>query len=154
MDMPMEDAMKRRIPRLFAFLALGFLLAQCGEESPARQPTAASTPAPAPTPVPTLPPPTPGPTGNQPPVPAFKVTPFPATGPAPLVVNFNLCPTADPDGDHIVFFFDFGDGNTAQGPPCRQQNTYHHGHFTANMCVWDSRPEHSLVCVAFPVNAK
>jgi hypothetical protein len=87
-------------------------------------------------------------------VPEFRVTPFPTTGPAPLVVNFNLCPTADPDGDHIVFFFDFGDGQTSQGPPCRQQNTYHRGRFTANMCVWDSRPEHSLECVAFPVDAK
>jgi hypothetical protein len=87
-------------------------------------------------------------------VPDFRVTPFPATGPAPLVVNFNLCPTADPDGDHIVFFFDFGDGQTAQGPPCRQQNTYHRGRYTANMCVWDSRPEHSLECRAFPVDAK
>jgi hypothetical protein len=70
-------------------------------------------------------------------VPAFKVTPFPARGQAPLDVNFNLCPTADPDNDKIVFFFDYGDGTTAQGPPCRQQNTYKAGRYTANMCVWD-----------------
>jgi hypothetical protein len=126
------------------------------DDSPARstEPTTAPPPATVPAPVPTIPPPAAGPTGNQPPVPAFRITPFPTTGPAPLVVNFNLCPTADPDGDHIVFFFDFGDGQTAQGPPCRQQNTYQRGRFTANMCVWDSRPEHSLECRAFPVEAK
>lgn len=147
--------MKHPVTHLGACLLLGGLMGACGDSSPARSSaTATPTPAPVPTAVPTLPPPPPGPTGNQPPVPDFKVRPFPATGPAPLDVNFNLCPTADPDGDHIVFFFDYGDGQTAVGPPCRQQNTYHHGHFTANMCVWDSRPEHDLACVAFPVNAQ
>jgi hypothetical protein len=87
-------------------------------------------------------------------VPDFRIAPFPAAGPAPLVVNFNLCPTADPDRDRIVFFFDFGDGETAAGPPCRQQHTYHRGRFTASMCAWDSRPEHSPSCVAFPVDAR
>jgi hypothetical protein len=146
--------MKHPMSHLCLCLLLGGFVVACGDDSSPARSTGTATPTPAPTPVPTLPPPTPGPTGNQPPVPSFKVTPFPATGPAPLVVNFNLCPTADPDGDHIVFFFDFGDGQTAQGPPCRQQNTYHHGRFTANMCVWDSRPEHSLACVAFPVDAR
>ena len=148
--------MKRRIPALFGVLFLAVLLGHCGDDSPnesSATPTA-PTPAPPPTPVPTIPPPPPGPTGNQPPVPEFKVTPFPATGKAPLDVNFNLCPTADPDGDKIIFFFDYGDGTTAQGPPCRQQNTYHAGRYTANMCVWDSRPEHALQCVAFVVDAK
>jgi hypothetical protein len=146
--------MKHPVSHLCLWLVLGGFVGACGDESPARtsRPTTAATPAP--TPVPTLPPPPPGPTGNQPPVPDFKVTPFPATGPAPLVVNFNLCPTADPDGDHIIFFFDFGDGQSATGPPCRQQNTYHRGRYTANMCVWDSRPEHDLVCRAFPVDAR
>jgi len=145
--------MQRSRPCLILVLVLGGLLGSC-EDSESDRSTTPSTPAaPAPTPVPTLPPPA-GPTGNLPPVPDFKVTPFPATGPAPLDVNFNLCPTADPDGDRIVFFFDFGDGQTAQGPPCRQQNTYHRGRYTANMCVWDSRPEHSLACVAFPVDAR
>jgi hypothetical protein len=132
------------------------LLGHCGDDSSTESSATPSVPPPAspPNPLPTIPPPPGQPTGNQPPVPAFKVTPFPTTGQAPLEVNFNLCPTADPDGDKIVFFFDYGDGTTAQGPPCRQQNTYQAGHYTANMCVWDSRPEHALQCVAFPVNAK
>jgi PKD domain len=147
--------MKHPMSHLCLLLLVGFVGA-CGDddESPAQSSTTTTAATPAPTPVPTLPPPPAGPTGNQPPVPEFRVTPFPAIGQAPLVVNFNLCPTADPDDDKIVFFFDFGDGQTAQGPPCRQQNTYHPGRYTANMCVWDSRPEHSLVCVAFPVDAK
>lgn len=149
--------MKRRIPALFGVLFLAMLLGYCSDDSPtdsSATPSPAPPPASPPNPVPTIPPPSGGPTGNQPPVPEFKVTPFPATGPAPLDVNFNLCPTADPDGDKIIFFFDYGDGTTAQGPPCRQQNTYHRGRYTANMCVWDSRPEHALQCVAFVVDAK
>jgi hypothetical protein len=147
------------MPALFGVIFLAVLMGHCSDGSgtePPSIPNDAPPPASPPNPVPTLPGPPGGggETGNQPPVPAFKVTPFPATGQAPLVVNFNLCPTADPDGDKIVFFFGFGDGTTAQGPPCRQQNTYHAGRYTANMCVWDSRPEHSLQCVAFAVDAK
>jgi hypothetical protein len=149
--------MKRRMPAFLGLLFLAVFLVRCEDNDSgvsASFPSPAPPPLAAPNPVPTLPPPEGGPTGNQPPVPEFKVTPFPATGQAPLDVNFNLCPTADPDHDKIVFFFDFGDGTTAQGPPCRQQNTYHQGRFTANMCVWDSRPEHALQCVAFVVDAK
>jgi len=147
--------MKRRIPALFGVLFLAMLLGHCGDDSSTESTAIPNVPPPAspPNPLPTIPPPA-GPTGNQPPVPEFKVTPFPVRGPAPLVVNFNLCPTADPDGDKIVFSFDYGDGTTAQGPPCRQQNTYKAGHYKANMCVSDSRPEHALQCVAFPVDAK
>jgi len=149
--------MKRRMPSFLGLLFLAVVLVRCEDNdsgTSASFPSPAPPPLAAPNPVPTLPPPQAGPTGNQPPVPEFRVTPFPATGQAPLDVNFNLCPTADPDHDKIVFFFDFGDGTTAQGPPCRQQNTYHQGRFTANMCVWDSRPEHALQCVAFVVDAK
>jgi PKD repeat protein len=145
--------MQRSRPSLLLVLIVGSLLGSCEDSESDRSATPSTPAAPAPTPVPTLPPPA-GPTGNLPPVPEFRVTPFPTTGPAPLDVNFNLCPTADPDHDPIVFFFDFGDGETAQGPPCRQQHTYHPGRYTANMCVWDSRPEHSLACVAFPVDAR
>jgi len=145
--------MKRRMPAVLGILALGALLGHCGKSSSEPSPVTTSPPTAAPTPVPTLPPPV-LPTGNQPPVPDFRVTPFPTVGQAPLVVNFNLCPTSDPDHDAIVFFFDFGDGQTAQGPPCRQQNTYHRGRYTANMCAWDSRPEHALVCIAFPIDAR
>lgn len=146
--------MKRRMPAFLGLVFLAVMLVHCDDDSPTDSSAAPAPPPPAPaTPVPTLPPPS-VPTGNQPPVPEFKVTPSSATGPAPLVVNFNLCPTADPDHDPILFFFDFGDGTTAQGPPCRQQNTYHQGRYTANMCVWDSRPEHALECVAFLVDAQ
>ena len=143
--------MTHRMSRFSLFLVLGGLVVACDDSSPTRPSTTPAPPA-VPAPVPSTPPPPP--VENLPPVPDFNVTPFPATGPAPLEVNFNLCPTADPDHDLIVFFFDFGDGETAQGPPCRQQHTYHPGRYTANMCVWDSRPEHSLECVAFPVDAR
>jgi PKD domain-containing protein len=150
--------MKRRTPAFLGLLFLAVFLLQCDENDNDLPGAPSGSPAPPPlaepNPVPTIPPPSGGPTGNQPPVPDFRVTPSSATGPAPLVVNFNLCPTADPDHDPILFFFDFGDGTTAQGPPCRQQNTYHQGRYTANMCVWDSRPEHALQCVAFAVDAK
>jgi hypothetical protein len=148
--------MKHPLSYLCLGLALCGFAGGCDDDSSPSESTATASPTPAPVPtvLPTLPPPSPPPAGNQPPVPNFRITPFPTTGPAPLVVNFNLCPTADPDGDHIIFFFDYGDGTTAQGPPCRQQNTYRRGRFTANMCVWDSRPEHSLECVAFPVDSK
>jgi len=146
--------MKHPLSYLCLGLALCGFVGGCNDDDSPEEPTATATPTPVPTVLPTLPPPSPPPAGNQPPVPNFRITPFPTTGQAPLVVNFNLCPTADPDGDHIVFFFDYGDGTTAQGPPCRQQNTYRRGRFTANMCVWDSRPEHSLECVAFPVDSK
>ena len=147
--------MMRRIPAFFGLLALGLLLGHCGDDSPAPSGATPTAPPPATTPavVPTIPPPA-GPTGNQPPIPDFRVTPFPTTGPAPLDVNFNLCPTADPERDPIVFFFNFGDGQTSAGPPCRQQHTYHRGLFTATVCVWDSRPEHSLACGSFPVDAR
>jgi hypothetical protein len=149
--------MKRRMPVFLGLLFLAVFLVSCDDNDSAI-PSGPGTPAPpplaAPNPVPTLPQPGGGAAGNQPPVPAFKITPRSATGPAPLVVNFNLCPTADPDHDKIVFFFDFGDGTTAQGPPCRQQNTYKKGRYTANMCVWDSLPEHPLQCEVFVVDAK
>ena len=150
--------MKHPLSRICLLLVLAGLMGACDDNDSPGEPTANVSPAPpplaTPNPVPTIPPPSGGPTGNQPPVPDLAVTPRSGTGPAPLDVNFNLCPTADPDGDKIIFFFDYGDGTTAQGPPCRQQNTYHQGRFTANLCVWDQRPEHALQCVSFVVDAK
>ena len=149
--------MKHPLSRLCLLLVLAGLMGAC-EDNESPETPAVGSPAPpplaAPNPVPTVPPPSGGPTGNQPPVLELKVTPRSGTGPAPLDVNFNMCPTPDPDGDKILFFFDYGDGTTAQGPPCRQQNTYKKGRYTANMCVWDQRPEHALQCESFVVDAK
>jgi hypothetical protein len=131
---------------------LVFLLPGCNEESSPTTTTPTTTLAAAPTP--TAPPPTTVTPTNQPPVPVFKVTPFPVEGPAPLTVNFNLCPSYDPDGDRILFAFSFGDGETLQGPPCRFKHTYAAGRYVAQMCLWDFRPEHSLDCTNFPVKAQ
>jgi hypothetical protein len=143
--------MRNSLRGALSALALGCLFA-CDDSSPT-QPTPSPTPAvatPAPPP-PTSPPPV---AVNQPPVPAFRVTPFPAEGPAPLAVNFNLCPTADPEGDAILFVFDFGDGAVTQGPPCRLRHVYAPGRFTARMCVWDLRADHALVCETYFVKAQ
>ena len=152
--------MKHPLSRLCLLLVLAGFMGACDDNDSPDTPTGGSgggtapPPLAAPNPVPTLPGPSGGPTGNQPPVLELKVTPRSGTGPAPLDVNFNMCPTPDPDGDKILFFFDYGDGTTAQGPPCRQQNTYKKGRYSANMCVWDQRPEHALQCEAFVVDAK
>jgi hypothetical protein len=135
-------------------LVLMLLLPACNDDSSPTTITTVTTTLPA-APAPVAPPPTaPPPLGNRPPVPSFKVTPFPPEGNAPLAVNFNLCPTADPDGDRILFVFDFGDGVTLQGPPCRFLHTYAAGRYTAKMCLWDFRPEHSLDCVLYTVKAQ
>jgi hypothetical protein len=105
----------------------------------------------APQPTPT---PTPGP--NQPPQPVFKTTPAAngstISGTAPLVVNFNLCQTADPDGDPLRFRMDL-DGNGAfeyegsTGVDCRHPATYGAGTHDATICVTD------IVCPSWPVCA-
>lgn len=145
--------MTRRTSSLGLVLVLGVFFGACGSSSPTQPSTppapAVATPAPVAA-VPTPPPPS----QNLPPVPDFKVRPHSLVGPAPLEVNFNLCPTADPEGDRLLFVFDFGDGVTLQGPPCRFSHTYPVGRYHANMCVWDLRPDHSLVCVAYFVEAR
>jgi hypothetical protein len=135
-------------------LALCSLIAGCDDEARPTGSTPTAPAAPAPAPAPVAPPPVAP--ANAPPVPSFKVTPFPPEGKAPLVVNFNLCPTADPEGDPILFVFDFGDGSDVlQGPPCRQPHTYTlAGHYRARMCLWDFRPEHSLDCLEYFVKVQ
>lgn len=51
---------------------------------------------------------------NDPPVAAFTGTP--ATGQAPLTVQFNAGTSADPDGTIDSYVWDFGDGHTGTGP--------------------------------------
>ena len=90
--------------------------------------------------------PTPPPSGNQPPHPVFKSVPLAnhgtITGTAPLSVRFNMCLSADPDGDKIYFTMDFnGDHDIDQGGTtggnCRRDHVYTAGTWTAYNCVRD-----------------
>jgi PKD repeat protein len=93
--------------------------------------------------------PTPTPPGgeNQPPEAVFKTTPDAKngtiTGTAPFDVRFNMCPTADPEGDPLYFTMDFDDdghldvkGST--GAACRHDTTYAVGTWEAQICVTDT----------------
>ena len=145
--------MSPRVPRACLCAILACLIGACGDDdsSPTKT-TITQVPAPvAPAPAP-APAPIPPPVGNRPPAPSFKVTPFPPEGDAPFVVNFNLCPTADPDGDLIRFTFDFGDGEVLLGPPCRFRHVYAAGRYRANMCVEDLR--NARVCVEYFVKVR
>jgi hypothetical protein len=128
----------------------------------ARAPT--TTPAPAPTPEP----------DNAWPD-AWFVTKPPAdsnsaiTGPAPLTVAFNMCKSADPNGDPLYFRMDLdGDGEYelfgATGADCRHDATYGVGTRTAKICVTDvncpswpscnSTPRfHPFQCMSYTVTA-
>ncbi|HSD67678.1 MAG TPA: PKD domain-containing protein [Vicinamibacteria bacterium] len=86
------------------------------------------------------------PTGNQAPKAVFKSTPDARrgtiTGTAPATVRFNMCLSADPDGDKIYFTMDFdGDGDTDQGGTtggnCRRDHVYAAGTWTAHTCLRD-----------------
>jgi hypothetical protein len=100
--------------------------------------TVAEAPAPAPTPTPT-------PAVNRPPEAVFSTIPGPGsgiTGTAPFTVQFNMCPTADPDGDRLYFRMDLdGDGafeyHGSTGYDCRHEATYAVGTRTATLCVTD-----------------
>ena len=87
-----------------------------------------------------------GPLGNQPPDAIFKTDPPDASGTisgqAPLDVNFNMCPTVDPDHDPLYFTMDFQlDGSLdvqgTTGAACRSGSTYSAGSFQARVCVTD-----------------
>jgi len=66
-----------------------------------------------------------------------------------------MCLSSDPDGDRLVFFFDFGDKATAQGGSCRTTHTYGiRGMYSASVCVWDRQPEHELNCKGYKVLAR
>lgn len=106
------------------------------------------------------------PTGNQPPNAVFKTSPIAnagkITGPAPLAVQFNMCPTTDPDGDRRRFTMDFTtdgqlevDGTT--GADCRRGTTYPQGHYRARVCVTDLdgglAPIHPFQCENYTVDS-
>jgi len=89
--------------------------------------------------------PTPKPAGNQQPAAVFQTTPVTGssiTGTAPFALQFNMCPTADPDGDRLYFRMDLdGDGafeyHGSTGYDCRHGATYAVGTRTATLCVTD-----------------
>jgi PKD domain len=103
---------------------------------------------------------------NRPPQAVFKTTPDAGpgdqiTGTAPLVVRFNMCPTADPDGDRLLFTMDFdGDGRNevsgSSGAACRHDSIpYGVGPHTAYICVTDigadERPLHGFQCHTYRI---
>lgn len=88
----------------------------------------------------------PPPLANRPPEPVFKSTPDAVggriNGTAPLSVRFNMCASADPEGDRIYFTMDFdGDGKVDQGGTtganCRRDYVYTAGTWTARNCLRD-----------------
>jgi hypothetical protein len=88
----------------------------------------------------------PSPGANRPPEAVFKTLPAAVggtiTGTAPLSVRFNMCLSADPDGDKIYFTMDFdGDGDIDQGGTtggnCRRDHVYSAGTWTAHDCLRD-----------------
>jgi len=109
--------------------------------------------------------PTPG--ANQAPHPVFKTNPKAnhgtIKGTAPLSVRFNMCLSADPDGDKIYFTMDFnGDHDIDQGGTtggnCRRDHVYTAGTWTAYNCLRDidanGQALHDDQCATYTVVAK
>jgi PKD repeat protein len=108
------------------------------------------------------------PSGNQPPNLVLKTTPpvgatGKITGPAPLQVQFNMCPSTDPDGDPKLFTMDFeGDGDLdvqgTTGAQCRRGFLYAAGTYRPHLCVVDltapgGNALHTPVCQVLVVQA-
>jgi PKD repeat protein len=64
------------------------------------------------------------------------MTANPTSGPAPLTVTFDATASVDSDGTIINYFWDFGDGNTANGSTA--SHTYAPGNYTAQLVVTDN----------------
>lgn len=103
---------------------------------------------------------------NLPPVVTFKTNPVAKNGrirgAAPLNVNFNMCPTADPEGDPLNFTMDLnGDGTLnvqgRTGASCRERWDYAVGTWSPRICVTDVTPEgmalHPRQCRTYTVDA-
>ena len=112
--------------------------------------------------------PAPGPAaaGNQPPEAVFKTEPRDSSGTisgrAPLDVNFNMCPSVDPDRDPLYFTMDFElDGRLdvagTTGADCRRATTYPVGSFKARVCVTDidggGGALHAAQCQIYSIDA-
>lgn len=122
----------------------------------------------APPPASPSPSPTPTPGVNYPPLAVFNTTPPPApgglfTGRPPLRIQFNMCPTSDPDGDDLLFTIDFqGDGtDEVRGPTgadCRRTWDYPLGTYYPRLCVTDLtaslQPAHPFQCRGYTVQVK
>jgi hypothetical protein len=104
--------------------------------------------------------------GNQPPEVTFKTTPTAVAGgvqgTAPLDVRYNMCPTADPEGDTLYFTMDLdGDGKLdvrgSTGASCRETWTYAVGTWFVEICATDLGPEgerlHPYQCEGYTVVA-
>jgi hypothetical protein len=79
--------------------------------------------------------------------------PAPPEGEAPLSVNFNLCPSIDVNQEPLIYYVDFGDGETYQGA-CRVRHLYAAGRYTASACVWDQQLSSPLQCATVRVVAR
>jgi len=111
--------------------------------------------------------PSPSPGDNLAPVAEFRTNPdanssYRITGTAPLDVRFNMCLTADPEGDTLYFTMDLnGDGKIdvrgTTGASCREDRTYAMGTWKASNCVTDLDPLgarlHDFQCVTYTVVA-
>lgn len=116
---------------------------------------------------PPAPTPTPGPPpqANQPPSAVFRTVPEAGQGnffggTAPLEIQFNMCPTSDPENDPLRFTMDFeGDGvldlQGSSGAECRHAFTFGVGSFSPRICVTDLlsslTPAHPFQCKTYSV---
>ncbi len=104
--------------------------------------------------------------GNQPPVITFKTTPGAIgggiSGTAPFTVRYNVCLTADPEGNTLYFTMDLdGDGKLdvrgSTGASCRADWTYAMGTWFAEVCVTDIAPDgkrlHPFQCKGYTIVA-
>ncbi|MDW6003569.1 glycoside hydrolase family 6 protein [Vibrio mangrovi] len=72
--------------------------------------------------------------GNTPPVADMTITP--ASGQAPLLVNFDASGSTDADNDVLTYIWDFGDGATGSG--VKTSHTYENaGKYTVSLIVTD-----------------
>jgi hypothetical protein len=106
------------------------------------------------------------PGSNLPPIADFRTNPSAKngkiSGAAPFTVNFNMCLTADPDGDELYFNMDLdGDGKWnvrgRTGASCREPWDYAAGTWKPLICVTDITPEglalHPKQCRTYTVVA-
>src|SRR5262249_29532017 len=121
---PMQQNLRRYSPVAVLIALLGTLWG-CGSSSSSSStlPTAVTGGPPVNLPAQATPgaPPARPPT---PPVLGMHTDPPPASGSAPLTVNFNLCHSYDPDGDALTYVYTFGDGKTRTISFCRHEHTY------------------------------